>query len=288
MGKVAVMTDTIAGIPEEMAEEYGIKVIPYHIIMDGNDYLETEVDREQLYARVRERENLPTTTAASVGEFLEAYREASGRAESILHITATIPISATGHEASLQAKERAKEELPKTAIEVIDSRTTCSAQLLVVLEAASAAARGKSFQEVIEAANNTISRVSHIDMFTTLFYLEKGGRIGDARSLQKSAVSFKPMIEVDASTGGKVTPIGRVRTKAQGVKRLLEIVEERSKGRRLHVVVDHAGIPDDAEKLKEKVLSRFECAELYVTESARIAIIHNGLGILRLGFYCDD
>mgnify|MGYP001027205937 CR=1 FL=1 len=86
MGKVAVMTDTIAGIPEEMAEEYGIKVIPYHIIMDGKDCLETEVDREQLYARVRERENLPTTTAASVGEFLEAYREASERAESIHHI----------------------------------------------------------------------------------------------------------------------------------------------------------------------------------------------------------
>jgi DegV family protein with EDD domain len=288
MGKVAVMTDTIAGIPQEMAEEYGIKVIPYHIVMDGKDYPEMEVDREQLYSLLRKKENVPTTAAASVGEFLEAYREASGRADSILHITATLPISATGHEAAIQAKERAAEELPGTVIEVIDSRTTVGAQLLVVLQAARAAAGGKSLREVIEAVSNTISRVSEIDLFTTLFYLERGGRIGEARALQKSAVDFKPIIEIDASTDGKVTPIGRVRTKAQGVKRLLEIMEERNKGRRLHVVVDHIGIPNDAEKLKEKVLSRFDCAELYVTESARIAAIHNGLGVLHLGFYSED
>jgi len=89
MSKVAVMTDSVASVPHELAQKHDILVIPFHIIMDGKSYLETKLDMDQLYARLKERENLPTTSAPSVGEFLEAYQELSRRAEAILHISMT-------------------------------------------------------------------------------------------------------------------------------------------------------------------------------------------------------
>jgi len=111
MSKVAVMTDTIASVPHEIAKEYGIKVIPFHVVMDGKSYLETKIDMDQLYARLKERENLPTTSAPSPGEFLKAYQELSRRAEAILHISMTSSFT-MAYEAAIEAKEIARERLP--------------------------------------------------------------------------------------------------------------------------------------------------------------------------------
>jgi len=86
MNKVAIMTDTISGIPPEMAEELSIKVIPLYIIMDGISYVETEVDKEQLYTRLSQKKNLPTTSSPTAAQYLQAYRELSQQAEAILHI----------------------------------------------------------------------------------------------------------------------------------------------------------------------------------------------------------
>ena len=61
MKEVAIIVDSVAMIPPEVAEKYGISVVPSHVVMDGKDYLETEIDREQVYARLRTNENLPTT-----------------------------------------------------------------------------------------------------------------------------------------------------------------------------------------------------------------------------------
>lgn len=77
MNKVAIMTDTIASIPQEIAKGYGIKIIPFHVVMDGKSYIEPAVDMDELYARLNQRENLPTSSTPSVGEFLEAYQELS-------------------------------------------------------------------------------------------------------------------------------------------------------------------------------------------------------------------
>jgi fatty acid-binding protein DegV len=63
MNKVAVMTDTIASIRKEIAKEYGIEGIPFHVIMDGKSYIKTKIDMNELYARLNQRENLPTTSA---------------------------------------------------------------------------------------------------------------------------------------------------------------------------------------------------------------------------------
>lgn len=70
---------------------------------------------------------------------MQAYQEMSHRAEAIIFISLTSAYSAT-YGAAIQAREMAHEKLPKTVIEVLDSRTVAAAQLLIVLQTARAAA----------------------------------------------------------------------------------------------------------------------------------------------------
>ena len=286
MKKVAIMTDTIASIPREIAKEYGIEIIPFHVVIDGKSYVETEIDMNQLYARLKEKGNLPTTSAPSVGEFLEAYRELSQRAESILHISMNSAFT-MAYGASIEAKELAREKLPKTIIEVIDSKTVESSELLIVLEGARAAKQGKSLDEVIQIANNMIPRMNQLSTRDTLFYLDKGGRIFEAKSWAEaeSKNSFRAIVEIDASTGGVTKPIARAKTRSQVMKKMVDIARERVGDKKLHAAIAHANVPDQAEQLKQMVLSQFQCDEFYVVDVPPVAATQNGQGLIEFGFY---
>jgi len=289
MRKVAVMTDTLASVPSEIQKEYGIRVIPFHIIMDGKDYLETEVNINYLYARLKDKENLPTTSFPSPEEYLQAYQELSQKAKAILYISMTAAFTG-GYDAAIQAKEMAKKKLPETTIEVIDSKSVESSQLLITLAAAKAAAQGKNLDEVIQFANDMIPRVNQLSTRDTLFYLDKGGRICEAKSWAEAeaANSFRAIVEVDSSTGGITKPIARAKTKVQIMEKMVEITKERVGDKKLHFAIAHVNVPEQAEQLKQKILSRFQCDEFYMTEVLPVAAIHNGEGLIEFGFYGSD
>jgi DegV family protein with EDD domain len=289
MRKVAVMTDTVASVPLEIQKEYGIKVIPFHIIMDGEDYLETEVNINQLYTWLKDKENLPTTSFSSPEEHLQAYQELSQNAEAILYICMTAAFTG-GYDAAIQAKEMAREKLPQTSIEVIDSKTLECSQLFVTLAAARAAVQGKNLDEVIQFANDMIPRVNQLSIRDTLFYLDKGGRICEAKSWAKAeaANSFRAIVEIDSSTGGITKPVARAKTKVQIMEKMVEIVKERVGDKKLHFAIAHVNVPEQAEQLKQKILSQFQCDEFYMTEVLPVAAIHNGEGLIELGFYSID
>jgi len=211
MNKVAIMTDTVSGVPPKLAEEFDIKVVPLHIIMDGVSYLETEVDKTQLYARLAQKENLPTTSSPTAGQYLESYRELSQKTKAILHICYTSRIG-MGYKEAIHAKKIAKDELPEVTIEVIDTRTAHGAQLLCVLEIARAAAEGKSLPELVDVANKLIPKLNLLLILDTVYYLGKGGRMGKATAWKDPALATKSILEMDAATEGVMTPLTRTRT----------------------------------------------------------------------------
>jgi len=287
MNKVAIMTDTISGIPPEMAEQLGIKVIPLHIIMDGISYVETEVNKEQLYTRLAQKENLPTTSSPTAAQYLEAYRELSQKTKAILHIHYTSWIG-MGYKEAVRAKNMAKEELPQTTIEVIDSRAECGAQLLCVLEAARAARDGRTLPEIVAVVNDLIPRLNLFYILDTLYYLRKGGRVGKADAWLNSALAVKSILELDATTKGVATPVTRTRTKTEAIRKVVEMVKERSENRMVHAVVSHGNVPEQAERLKRQLLSQVAIKEIYITGVSLIHTVHWTPGALRLGWYSED
>jgi len=244
--KVAMMVDSIAHMPRELADKYNIEEVPMGIVIDGKAYPETEVNLPEYYQmllQITETEKLPTSSSVTVGSFLEAFRELSQRAEAILYIGHSTRLGMSANSA-LQAKKMMEEELPNFSIEVIDSGTALGAQMFIALEAARAVAAGKSFAEVVEVAKSMIPRVKYIIIVDNLDYL-----------------TYK--------------------TKSQAVKGFLDILKERCGDKKLHVMINHIYAPEEAEELKKKILSQFQCAELYVTETYPLVGRHTGLRLYR-------
>ena len=140
MEKVMVMTDSVACIPRNLAEEYQITVVPAaNIIFDDVNYIDgVTLSATEAYELIKKNPDKFTTSALNPGYFLEEYQKLSQKSESILHITLSSALSANYKTAGL-AGEMLQKESPKTTLRILDSRTVASAQGLIVLATARAA-----------------------------------------------------------------------------------------------------------------------------------------------------
>ena len=286
MRKVAVVTDSTCCLPQELVEKYDIFIVPLVIVYEGKNYRDgIDMTPNEVYKIMRKRENLPTTSTASTGDFLNAYQKLSEKAESILCITLTSLQSKT-FEAASAAKEVAKEELPNTTIEIFDSRSVSSALGFIVREAALVAGQGAELAQVIEAARSTMGKVNFIAMLDTLYYLARTGRIARAAAWAGSVLDMKPVLEHNPAVG-ETMPVARPRTKKRAIEHLLRIMSQRVENSTVHVMVHHADELEEAKRLAAEIESRFNCAEMYITEFTPVMGVHCGPGLLAIGFYAD-
>ena len=289
MKDIAVITDTVSYITQDLADEYGIKIIPMNVLIEGKNYAENQVDLARYYddfPRWRKEGKLPTTSGVPLGTILQTFRDLSKEARGIIFIGHSNKLGMTVNVA-MQAKQQAASELPETRIEVIDSLSACGAQTLIVLEAARAASAGKDFSQVVNLCNEMVKRVKLIVLYDDLYYIARSGRIAKGKPWASSKISNTAIMEMDASTGGEHKPITRCKTKGQTLEALFDIIIKESAEKKLHIILNHSNMPSEAEDIKNKLLSRFSCAEMHVSQIGPVVTAHIGLGVRLINWWSE-
>ncbi|MBN2099500.1 MAG: DegV family protein [Dehalococcoidia bacterium] len=284
MRRVAVVTDSTCCLPAELVAQYSIHVVPLLICIDGKAHRDNvDITAQEVYRIMRRDENLPTTSVPTPDDFSKAFVAAGKEAEGIVCITLTSLQSKT-YETAVLGKKIAEEAMPRTAIEVIDSRAVSGALGFTVLEAARAAYKGADLKEVSAAAYRTMARINFLAMVDTLHFLARTGRIARAAAWAGAVLNMKPVLEHSTSIG-ETTPFARPRSKAKAVELMLQTMAERMGDSTVHVLVHHADELEEGEKLKSEVARRFKCAELYLSEFTPIMGVHAGPGVLAVAFW---
>jgi DegV family protein with EDD domain len=222
------------------------------------------------------------TSAASPEDCLQAFQNAAKNADDILCITVSAKLS-TLYNAALDAVELAKTELPQANIKVIDSLTATPSEGMVALAAAREAQAGKSFDEVMETAADIRDRVHAIVFLDTIRHVYRSGRIPKIASQLGSALNIKPILTVS----GIVHFSGMVRSRKQGVERMLEMMRSKVDNQPVHVGVTHAYAPEEAEKLKDRVAAEFNCVEIWLSEFSPVMGYACGTGTVGIAFYTE-
>jgi len=285
--KVAVVTDSLACLTKELVEEYGIGVVPLSFYFGDKIYKDwVDITPSEAYELFLKDPEAWHSSAPSPMDFVKVYREVSNQAKDILCITISSKLSTTYNVARV-AREQARAELPGVTIEVLDSGTTTAAEGFVVLAAARVAVEGKSLADVVKAAEGMRSKVTFIAFLDTIKHVYRSGRIPKMASQVGSMLKIKPILAISPGSG-VVHFKGMVRSKESGTERLLKTMRNKVGSSPVHVAVMHAYAPDDAEKLKGRVSSEFNCAELWVTEFSPLMGYTCGTGALALAFYKED
>ena len=281
MPPVAVVTDTTAYLPVELADELDITPVPLYVVF-GPDRVERETDITDypaFFEELRGAESLPTTSQPSVGDFIGAYEPllAAGRDVVSIHISAGL--SGTAGAATQAAEQLAREGRGGERVKVVDSKTTAGGLGLVVVAAAKAAVSGANAEEVEERARAARADLKMWFAVDTLEFFRRGGRIGAASAWIGSTLRIKPILTVES----ELTPVERVRTSARAFERMVDYARQRHESGADAWVVQHISAPDQAERLIERCHEIFGREPLFVSEVGPVVSTHTGPGLLGVG-----
>ena len=279
---VAIVVDSAASLPDEVARDPRVHVAPMTLTLGGESYLDgRDVTPAEFYRLIAESPSPPTTSAPSPARFLEAFEHAAMEARAILCVTVAARFSASFDSAAIAARE-ASAALPAIEIRVLDSESAAGGQGLVALQAWRAAMRGASLEEAAAAAEDTIARVRLLAFPETLYYLWKSGRVPKIAHIGSALLRIKPVFELNR---GSVVTVGRPRTRRHAMKRLVELMRERVESGPIHASVMHAGAEEAAAELRSAVEAEFACEELFVNEFTPAMGAHIGPGLVGVAFF---
>jgi len=224
------------------------------------------------------------TSPASPGQYLEAFQKVSEEVNNILCITLSAKTS-TGYEAARVAQDTAATELPDTRIALMDSQTVTAAEGFIALAGARAAAEGKDLDEVVAIAEEVRDKVNFLIVLDTIRHVYRSGRVPKIASNIGSMLNVRPIL---TCSSGLIRFKGIVRNREQGLDRIVKTMRDKVGESPVHVAVMHAYAPKEAEKLKERIESEFNCTELWITEFSPVMGYTTGTGTLGFAFYSEQ
>ncbi len=268
---VRVVTDSTADLPLELAQRWGIVVVPLNLHFGQQVYRDgVDLSADAFYQKLVASPSLPTTSQPSIGAFLETYHLLVEQGDQVVSVHISSKLSGTYNSAL-----RARQELPASAqLETVDSQQGSMGLGLIVLQAARAAAQGGSLEQVVRVAKEAIGRVHFFGLVDTLEYLQKGGRIGKAQAFLGALLRVKPLI---TCREGEVHPLERAHSRARGVQRLEELVRELAPVQDLGVI--HSTTPDEAHALAGRLRS-LTAGDVVVSQVGPVVGTYLGPGVL--------
>lgn len=273
--RVRIVTDSACDLPQQVADELRIDIVPLTIRIDGHEYVDrADLTPAEFWAKCAASATLPETAAPSPGQFEASYRRlADEGASSIVVINLSGALSATMQSAELAARGVA-DVIPVT---VVDSQQCTLGLGAIVMDCARLAAGGASHQAVVDRARDLATRTKVWGALDTLENLKKGGRIGNAKALLASVLSIKPIIEV---RDGKVEEGGKQRTRSKALAFLVDTVAKAGPVENLMVInADCSDVDAFVEMLRPHY-----AGEIVVGDIGPVVGSHAGRGTIGVAF----
>ncbi len=279
---VKIITDTTAGLSDEIVQRYDIPVIPQVIIFGTDSYLEgTEMEHAVFMERLRSFKGLPKTSAPPPELFVETFERLVPEGEPILCIHPSTELSGTVRSATVAAVD-----FPDADIRIIDTRLIGSPLATLVMLAAQWAEAGSDADSIEAHIHELIPRSRVFFLVDTLEYLAKNGRIGDAAALLGSVLRVKPILTL---RDGRAAEFEKTRTRKRAVARLKDLVLEQIPGDGTgYLSIMHASVPDQARALADDLCQTVGLSSVPIMDVPPAIVTHAGPGVLAVAFFVAE
>ena len=279
MKKVAIVTDSNAGIRQEEAKELGIFVLPMPFTIDDQTYYEDiNLTQEEFFEKQISGAEIFTSQPV-VGNVKELWDQILKDYDEIVHIPMSSGLSASCSTAMGLAIDY------NGRVQVVDNQRISVTQRQSVMDAKMLAEAGKSAAEIKKILTDQKLDSSIYITLDTLKYLKKGGRITPAAAAIGTVLNLKPVLQIQ---GEKLDAYAKVRGKKQAKRAMLKAMKNDWETRFKEYASDgemclqaaYTGNLEEAEEFKKEIQEVFPGMEIHMDPLSLSVACHIGYGAL--------
>ncbi|MCL2828080.1 MAG: DegV family protein [Oscillospiraceae bacterium] len=275
MAEFKIFCNNTADLSEEKVKEFDLNVMELVINIADKSYRHIPVDT--FYQALRAGA-LPTTSAANIGEGIEAFEPALQAGYDVLCLAFSSALSTT-YNALCMAAEELGEKYPDRKLYVIDTVAASSGEAILVLKAAEMRQEGASIQAVRDWVEENKRNVVHWFSVDDLNHLKRGGRVSATTAAVGGVLQIKPILHVD--NDGRLVKADKVRGRTKSLAYLAEKVEKTIVNPEAQVVyIPHGDCEEEANWLKDQILSKVKVKDVVVQHLGPVIAAHTGVGLV--------
>ncbi len=281
MSKIAFVTDSTADLTEHEVQEYGIAVVPLHVIFGDHVYRDgLDLGGDEFYTKLRQATVLPTTSQPAVGEFVTVFERLLKDHDTVLALVLSDKLSGTYRSALTAA------QMVEGDVRVVDSKIATYGIGGPLVDGAQLARQGATADEIVTFWEETREVLKAWFVLDTLEYLRKGGRIGGAAAVLGALLQIKPILTL---VDGRIELFEKVRTHHRAMERMLaEFDAVAGTGKPLRLGVIHGQREADARALADQLAAKYPQVSVRVVYLGAVVGTHTGPGVLSLLQYPLD
>ena len=277
----AIVLDSTADFPDASERFPNWRVVPLYVRFGADSYRDyVDIGPAEFYDRLRDADELPTTSQPTPQDFRAAYEELAGY-ERVLAFTVSAKLSGTYESARSAADE------PGGRVRVVDTETASAAIAMLALGVQRRLERGTTDEEIDDFVARVKRESGLVFTLDTLEFLARGGRIGRAAGWAGQLLHIKPILTLE---DGEVHPLKRVRGNRKAIQEFAEAFRAGTSDEPgLRVGIAHAEAPERMAVLEELVRDLRPKAEIEVaTTLGPVVGTHAGPGTVGLFWLQDD
>lgn len=276
--KVIISADRTCDLSIELLERFDIKTCPYHIVLNGKEYLDNvDITSEMIFNEYYNSGTLPQTACINTAEYINFFKDIAKENCEIVHLNLSSALSLSYQNCVSAAKELG-------GIYPIDSKNLSTGTGLLVLAAAKMADEGLGGAQIAEKIEELKTKVDASFILDTLEFMKAGGRCSAITAFSANILKIKPCIEVDPISG-EMKPGKKFRGNLERV--LTQYTKERLSGKKIrndfvfitYSSSDHKSV----EKVKKIIGELTDVHEIHNTSASCTISCHCGpncLGVL--------
>ncbi len=197
MHRTLIVTDSASDVLPELETRYGIRILPFSIVVDGESYVERrDFTPPEFYQMLLGAHALPTHSQVTPMTFETVYEDAEADGyDSVIYISINSHGSSTFDSACV-AKAHYQEDHPDSKLKIfcVDSLSYSLGYGYMVVEAAKKAEKGVSAEEIVSFCKDWAKKSTILFTPFSLEYVRKSGRVSCAAAFVGSLMGLKPVI----------------------------------------------------------------------------------------------
>lgn len=193
MRKIILSTESGADLPEFLANKHHVQVVPMHVIMNNQDYLDGHLPVQEIYDYYDRTKKIPSTSATNVHEYHELFKKIRENFPDsiIIHVGYTSKASASFQNALIAAEDFQD-------LYLIDALNVTGGLTAVVMYAVNLLEKEPNISPalLIEKIEVKVPKSRLAFIPGSLDFLKAGGRVSNLAYLGGALLKIKPCIEL--------------------------------------------------------------------------------------------